>query len=251
METLSGNAMPAQFNGANWDHTYVESDDGQKWGCFGRDSGGRLLASAKGDSAFANCLSFQRRLASGLVVAPGYSIYADIIYGVTGVCHQAANRILHPAAGIDVASANGYRQSLFLYTRFGAIGGIPLQVPWSQLSHCSKLHPQAPSGNTSQVGMPTMKDPKAAALSRKLDTVYQDRQIGLNHPVAREELRAMADVYLGEGYDKDKIESVARLQQAMQQSHKELASALESGQINAGIYVDRLRQLLLDTASKC
>lgn len=61
-----------------------------------------------------------------------------------------------------------------------------------------------------------MKDAKAANLSQKLDRLYE--RLDSATPVSRQELQAMADVYLGENYDRSKIDAVARLQEAMQES---------------------------------
>src|SRR5947208_2378474 len=101
-----------------WDHTYVESTCGLKWGCFGRDGGGNLLASGTGSSIIADCLS-----------QPNSE--AGISYRKTGVCHQAANRILHPA-GVTVANCRGYAVSVFRYNTYG-------KGAWPQLSNCYNI----------------------------------------------------------------------------------------------------------------
>ena len=51
-------AMPAAAT-PMWDHTYVTSSCGLRWGCWGRDQGGTLLRGAPGSSIFADCLSTQ------------------------------------------------------------------------------------------------------------------------------------------------------------------------------------------------
>ena len=101
--TLTGHAV--KIGGLRWDHTYVWSSDGHRWRCWGRDSGGRQICSASGDSAVADCLSQPNS-------------QAGIIYAVTGVCHQTANRILHPAR-VLASSAKGYRQSAFVWGTYG------------------------------------------------------------------------------------------------------------------------------------
>ena len=68
-----------------WDHTYVTSSHGHAWGCFGRSAGGTQIGSAVGNFDQADCLSQP-------------NAQAGIGYGSIGVCHQAANRILFPAA---------------------------------------------------------------------------------------------------------------------------------------------------------
>ncbi len=63
-------------------HTYVRSSCGASWGCWGGSTGGVRVCNGTGSSKEADCIS-QRG--------------AGILYGVNGVCHQTANRILSPA----------------------------------------------------------------------------------------------------------------------------------------------------------
>src|SRR5882724_562080 len=85
--TIFACVVPTPIALNHWDHTYARSDDGFAWGCWGRSTGGYDLHSASGSSECANCLA-------------GPHGRAGILYLVTGVCHQAANRIL-TACGID------------------------------------------------------------------------------------------------------------------------------------------------------
>lgn len=105
---LEGWAIPVEKEGplAHADHTYVRSSDGKQWGCWGRGTGGRKICEGKGDSKKANCLSQPAGVAL-------------IVYAVTGVCHQTANRILRPARK-TVSKAQAYAASWALY---GAYGG--------------------------------------------------------------------------------------------------------------------------------
>jgi hypothetical protein len=105
---LEGWAIPVAKEGplVHADHTYVVSSDGKKWGCWGRNEGGRKICEGQGDSKKANCLS-----------QPGGT--ALIVYAVTGVCHQTANRILRPTRK-TVSQAQAYAASWALY---GAYGG--------------------------------------------------------------------------------------------------------------------------------
>src|SRR5271165_1682282 len=112
--SLMGFAIPIA-SGAAWEHTYAESSCGLSWGCWGRNAGGRPLGNAMGSSIIADCLS-QLNSRAGLV------------YGVTAVCHQTANRILHPA-GITVALGGGYGTSWSLFRVYG-LG------PWPQKATC-------------------------------------------------------------------------------------------------------------------
>lgn len=63
------------------DHTYVKSDQGHAWGCSGGATGGAPIANCTGNVKYADCLG----QSDGM---------AGVIWGVTGMCHQMANRIL-------------------------------------------------------------------------------------------------------------------------------------------------------------
>jgi hypothetical protein len=86
------------------DHTYVTSSKGHKWGCNGRDSGGVFMDSANANIDEAACLH--------------RNDLAGIYYGITGVCHQIANRTLHPA-GLKVEKAKCYFISRAMYGEYG------------------------------------------------------------------------------------------------------------------------------------
>jgi hypothetical protein len=127
---LTGYAIKTLGNQA--DHTYVTSDDGNVWPCWGRCSGGNLICTGTGNIDQADCLSQP-------------SSQAGIAYGINGVCHQTANRILYPS-GETVSHADGYRASLFMW---GTYGREPLQpvyspanYPWPELVAClNHSHP--------------------------------------------------------------------------------------------------------------
>lgn len=129
---LSGYAI--KIAGLRADHTYVTSSDGHVWPCWGRFAGGNLICDGKGNTDQADCLSQPNS-------------QAGIVYGVTGVCHQTANRILLPA-GEYVSAASGYRASVFAWGVFGRDiisrrHYSPAHNPWPELSAClaNHLHP--------------------------------------------------------------------------------------------------------------
>ena len=108
---LVGYAVKAHPSVLNGDHTYVVAEDGsgRAWGCIGRasDPNGREICNGLGSVDQAQCLA----RTDGT---------AGIRWGITGVCHQAANRILHPA-GVFVSAALGYRRSIALYGAYGRV----------------------------------------------------------------------------------------------------------------------------------
>lgn len=103
------------------DHTYVESSNGHVWPCWGRHSGGIRICTGTGNTDQADCLSQPNS-------------QAGISYGVTGVCHQTANRILYPS-GQTVSGARGYRGSIFAWGTYG-LGPFP----WTELRNCLTRH---------------------------------------------------------------------------------------------------------------
>ena len=129
MGSLSGYAL--KMPGLPADHTYVDSSDGHVWPCWGRSVGGREICVATGNTAQADCLS-----------QPNSE--AGIVYLGTGVCHQTANRILHPA-GLYVSDARGYRFSVFTFGTHGRDLATrqlysPLFFPWPELQRCLTGH---------------------------------------------------------------------------------------------------------------
>lgn len=114
-----------QMNNPNLkaDHTYVTSSHGHVWPCWGRSSGGKLICKGIGDTDLADCLA-------------GPDSTAGIIYGVTGVCHQTANRILYPA-NTTVSPADGYLGSFYAWRTYGRVS-----FPWRRLKICLASHRQ-------------------------------------------------------------------------------------------------------------
>ncbi|TDR39654.1 hypothetical protein DFR29_11542 [Tahibacter aquaticus] len=104
MGTLIAKALSTAAGLAH--HTYVECSGGKAWGCYGRKTGGAELVRGAGSTARADRIAEPDERA-GITC-----------YGVNGVCHQAANRILLPA-GVLVKNARGYRLSYAIYGEYG------------------------------------------------------------------------------------------------------------------------------------
>ncbi len=136
-DTLSGWGLPVISKVTfSPDHTYVTSSVGVSWGCFGRNSGGKLLDSAFGSTSAAQCIATPNPTASPLLYPITHTSFcAGILYGINGVCHQAANRILFPS-NASVSSAKGYFASYSLYGEFGL-----LEKEWrNRLSRCGLIN---------------------------------------------------------------------------------------------------------------
>ncbi len=230
---ISGYAVAA-LNLKWWDHTYVRSNDAYAWGCFGRNSAGQLLDSAMGDSSVADCLAKPIQLPR---------IYAGISYGLTGVCHQAANRILYPA-GITVAAAKGYGLSMVTWGTYG-------RGAWPQRDQCVQLVstqvPALPKGDE--------PDMQSKTLSGKVHAIHQR---AFNNPayadsasVSRAELQALADASLGVQYDQAKIAMIINLQQTLHQEQESLVRQFDGQFLSKKQYLERLNALLHRIYSEC
>jgi hypothetical protein len=89
------------------DHTYVECGTGAKaWACWGGKVGGRALQQSAASTRRADAIAEPDERA-------GVTCYL-----VSGVCHQAANRVLLPA-GITARGARGYEVSEALFGVYG------------------------------------------------------------------------------------------------------------------------------------
>lgn len=124
--TLTGHSIKMAL--LNADHTYVTSSAGHTWPCFGRGNGGTQICHGFGNVEIAACLS-------------NPNSQAGIVYGVTGVCHQTANRIVYPSRQ-TVSAAQGYRWSIFTYGSYGKEALTlrpfsPLHYPWPELAACN------------------------------------------------------------------------------------------------------------------
>jgi hypothetical protein len=121
-------ALPA-LNAPGADHTYVVLDGSIACGCHGRFAGGTVVSAGRGHVEFGECLA-----------TPTGN--AGVSYGISGVCHQASNRILWPA-GITVLAARGARTSMRAWGTYGRSGlqlYSPPSFPWRELTMCSSIH---------------------------------------------------------------------------------------------------------------
>src|SRR5437899_2807214 len=65
------------------------------------------------------------------------------------------------------------------------------------------------------------------------------------------EFQAMADVFLGEGFDPAKLRQLEELQIALHLKQGELAQDYEAGKMGAESYVDSINALLEEDLKKC
>lgn len=218
--TLEGWAIAAQRT-PWWDHTYVVSSCGLRWGCFGRSAGGSQLAAGTGSSLIADCLS---QPASAPGVVPW--VYAGLRYGIDGVCHQAANRILFPS-GTTVAACAGYPWSVWTY------GAYPM--PWPELQICAPSGTLfAPSGSLTPAIQGDPMDSKTTydrTVTKLPSSNYAPEM------VQAIELAALVKLRLGRTLDDKLFFELTKAQDQLRQQRQWLASELASGKISQEAYL--------------
>ena len=191
MATLTGWAIEIGTTGA--DHTYVTSSDGYVWPCWGRSSGGHSICSGNGSSAGANCFSQT-------------DSHAGILYALTGVCHQTANRILFPAKVI-VSAAGGYWASVLLYGTYGT-HSLPALIEWEvRKGRCGGLTADMAvnARGVTFAEAPVPQDPALRAYLDKVNNLYVEQanvatlnamSKGTQPDILGQELKLMADYRL-------------------------------------------------------
>lgn len=122
-ETLTAFAMTQQAIL----HTYVTSSCGASWGCWGGNTGGSSVCYGTGSSILADCIAEPNTgvgyLARGL---------GGVVYGVNGVCHHMANRIIS-AASIELPLNFPQVRAMRALYRGGAYGrNLPGQPIYDQ-----------------------------------------------------------------------------------------------------------------------
>jgi len=245
MAKLYGHAVKISWLGA--DHTYVTSSDGGKWGCWGRDSGGREICSGTGSSKRANCLSQS-------------SSHAGIIYGVTGVCHQTANRILYPAAAV-VSRASGYWASIIMYGTYGTPNAAAL-IEWEvRKARCKKQSGDLGLKDRAIVFKTRAKAIKEPTIEHgindyldKVNAIYvkeankmriTELDTAEKIDFLTQELELMVDFKLGAAKDSKKIKALQNLQSSLLHKKEGLDGALIGKDISAGHYAEQVNVLMM------
>jgi hypothetical protein len=228
-DVLVGYSMPAQ-NASFFSHTYVVAQQAQlAWDCFGRSNGGHSVVSGRGNSATADCLSYRRDPPS----PPDdiYTIYAGIVYLVTGTCHQAANRILFPAQVKLPTTVGGYGLSKFTYGEFG-------RGTWREFPGC---YSAGSSGlNNSSLTFSSHWDARSA---QPMMSSANDLGSALS-PEAVEDMRAFLRDHLARPLPDATFLDVLRIRTSLQQQQGRLADDLVEERISRADYLQEFRKIM-------
>jgi len=210
------------------DHTYVigvdqKTGDRLVWNCGGAYEGGRELTQGQADGLKCDCISLRKediKLAGGM---------AGIRYGIDGVCHQAANRIMYPA-GLIVSKARGWKLSSYIYGRLGLNApdgkGRPL---WdSILKRCMNIDADVP---------------EELRLSDELAPIEEDLV------KAEYDIMADSDGRISEG----RLQDLSAERRVLQAAREGLALDVENGKISGASFAADMNQAIsayLSSASK-
>jgi hypothetical protein len=201
------------------DHTYVigvdkKTGDRLVWNCGGAYEGGRELTQGEADGLKCDCISLRKediKLAGGM---------AGIRYGIDGVCHQAANRIMYPA-GLIVSKAKGWKLSSHIYGRLGlnAPDGKGRALWNSIIKRCLNLDAEVP---------------EERRLSEEPAAVAED--------LVKAEYDLMADT---DGQiSATQLQELAEERQAFQDARGRLALKVEEGNITGATFAAEINQTI-------
>lgn len=248
MAALEGWAYPTDYlflehvpGGA--DHAYVVSSDGKRWGCGGGSQGGSRIARGHGSHRKANCFSQNT---------------SGIVYGVNGVCHQIANRILWAARGIHtVHRAKGYVWSASIYGSYGSDGpGWAARKLACQINNWPR--PRWPpwfSAAPNEVDLPAsvidefasndddageeVFDENDVAYQSKLRSLHDDPELS-KRALAGAELELLLNYRSDHGLTSAQIVDLQNLQVDLREAHQHLVTGLHSGQLSREKFVLQL-----------
>jgi hypothetical protein len=233
MAELTGHAISTLGGAA--EHTYVTSSDGYEWGCWGRSAGGHAICSGEGFSKEANCLSEPKSR-------------AGIVYGITGVCHQSANRILYPA-GVTVSEAKAYWASWLVYGTYGTD-----TLAWlARREVCQVIVPQnVESDMRSTDDEQTFMQQVLELYARQAETPPEARDSrAASEDLLGEELRLGIRYRLGEDFDPGAMEDLVAKQRDFQKMKRELDEALRAREITPEKHADATNQALAKFMAGC
>lgn len=213
-------------------HTYVQSSCGASWGCWGGSTGGTSVCSGSGSSIEADCIS-----QGG----------AGILYGLNGVCHQTANRILAPA---NVNIPPSYQQLRVTYLTYGRYGyNLPNQ-PQSDCWPDRRLACSGPGGaSVSAAGHSGPSGPSSGStrlyrFSTGRMNVATFTIAGQDPPDPRSELSSLIRDSLGHPVDRRIFNGLADMQAKLQSQQRELVRLLLAKEIDKDVYISRLDDAL-------
>ncbi|MDD5057192.1 MAG: hypothetical protein PHQ60_04915 [Sideroxydans sp.] len=246
MATLIGYAVPLSLPMPKLselaDHTYVRTADGRGvWGCWGRSDGGAEICRGGGSSKQADCYS-QPWGTTG------------IVYGVTGVCHQTANRILYPAGAI-VSGAHGYWLSSAVYGTYGdAIGWAAKRLAcyWTGGDKLARASLKAMPEKASDAKLATAQNNDDAEYTKEIIALYEEVANAPNNFAAKKgaapsylsrELEIAMKYKLGKKANSDNASAAIQIQKELHAELNKLVDGLYSEALTPAEYANQANDL--------
>lgn len=200
------------------DHTFVSTGNGQSWGCFGRDlekaPQAYVIGQAQAELLFVSALAGDGS--------------CGLKYAISGICHQAANRLLIPA-GIDVRQSPGCELSIPLFGKYG-LGRQSL------VEHIEKAAARA---NTIQAGSVQAEDLEAAVASVTA---------GARHDIEilAAEIEEMLELRIAD-LDQSMVGALVGAYTALYEKRESLYRKLDQNRLGESQYRHAMRDLFLST----
>lgn len=206
------------------DHTYLSCDNGRSWDCFSRGKGGVMIFEAQAGAKHAQHMS-----------ALGHD--AGIEYAITGIGHQAANRMLWPA-GCLLSEAKGFWACAMLFGAYGSdaarwLGSLTGGIP-------------EPSGQTEPPRALTRIAPGLRGLASSIQERYLKAAGGAHDPdeLLFDEFALIMDNRLGRSYSRHRSGQIMRRHEELLMRKRALEEALASGSMDMGVYTGELNSAL-------
>lgn len=213
-------------------HTYVTSTCGASWDCWGGKTGGSVVCQGTGSSIEADCIA-------------GSKGRAGIVYWVTGLCHQTANRILWPA---KTQLPDHIPEVLASYAVFEEYGhDLPGFETWDQLrTRCAGPPSSGQVSGSSQA--PGSGGPaRGAASSYEVEFSHGSRLSMTSFtssaefpPDRRAKLVALIRRKLDRRVDAKTIDGLVEMQTTLQARQRHLAKLVISHEITREKYIEDL-----------
>jgi len=216
------------------DHTYVTCDNGRKWECFGQCEGGMLICEGTVSPKAVEGIASQAHA-------------GGIEYAVTGISHQAANRLLWGSKGM-VSEARGFWACAML---FGVYGSDALD--WLRSAGRSLQQSESPQG-------PSRAILKNAPHMRALVTSIQERYMRAirvdgaqdAEGLLGDEFSLMIEGKLGQSYSRQRAAHLLSRHRQLMREKRSLDAKLEIGSLDKPAYMRdldiALNSALLDMA---
>jgi hypothetical protein len=162
---------------------------------------------------------------------------AGLRYGRDGVCHQMANRILHPASGLTIAGCNGYRASTF---RWGAYG----KTVWTQLTTCYPVGISIAGGSGAsqpQQGNPMTNTGTYGSDGTPIQISGKERISQLDYLIRQA---------TGHSLDPNRFAALVQVQTKLWQADATLDLALERKEIEPDEYLQRMEGAMAEAMNE-